>query len=186
MGRRKLAALDVPASDAEAIQTIEEIVTIERSVLEHQLRAEQEIDRIKAARDKAVAELQARRDGLIAAIKSWWEAGGAKRIAKGKRSAELAGAKLGVRKTPPRVKLRKTKLADVVAWLVGSRWIRAREFLRHPAPQLDKPAVIKAAQAEKKVRDTFAERGVEIEQVDEFFVDTELDEEAEREKIAAS
>lgn len=186
MARRKKAeAVRVPADRAEAEEMMAEYVSIERDQMAARLFAEREIDAAKARRDAILTDLETDRAELFAGLKAWWEAGGAAEVGGRNRSAEIANATIGIHKTPPAVKLaRKVKVADVVAWLRNLRWSRAKGFLRTKI-ELDKQAIIKACQADPKVAETFAEK-LTIEQVDEFFIDCGLDEEALKKEIAAS
>lgn len=185
MARRKKQAVHVPATRAEAEDMLRDYVKLERDALEERLMAEREIDRIKADRDALLTDIEAERASLFEGLKAWWEAGGAAEVAGRKRSAELAGATLGIRKTPPAVKFaRKVKAADVVAWLKTLRWTRVREFLRVKT-ELDKQAIIKAVQAEANVAEAFANH-LTVVQCDEFSIDAGLDEEDVRTKIAAA
>lgn len=185
MPRRKKEAIHVPASRAEAEDMLRDYVKLERDALEERLAAERAIDQIKAFRDGALADIEAERASLFEGLKAWWEAGGAAEVAGRKRSAELGSVTIGIRKTPPAVKFaRKVKPADVIAWLKGLRWSRAREFLRVKT-ELDRQAIIKAVQADAHVAETFAGR-LTVEQVDEFFIDAGLDEDAARKAIAAA
>ena len=90
-----------------------------------------------------------------------------------------------IRKTPPAVKLaRKVKASDVLAWLKLLNWPRAGEFIRIKET-LDKQAIIKAVQADSDVAQIFDGR-LTVDQVDEFFIDAGLDEDAARKAIAAA
>ncbi len=185
MARRKKEAVHVPANRAEAEDMLRDYVKLERDALEERLLAERVIDHIKVARDALLTDIEAERASLFEGLKAWWEAGGSVEVAGRKRSAELGSVTIGIRKTPPAVKLaRKVKTADVIAWLKGLRWSRASEFLRVKT-ELDKPAIIKAVNADPEVAETFAGR-LTVEQVDEFFIDAGLDEEAARKAIAAA
>lgn len=162
-----------------------EYVGIERERLLERLAAEDQIDRIEARRDRRLAELEARSKPLFAGLKAWWEAAGRHELAKGRRSAELGGAKIGIRLTPPAVKFRRgIKAADVVAWLRDLRWARAKDFLRTKV-DLDRQAVIKAVQADEEIAAQFAAH-LTVEQVDEFFIDTGLDEEELKKALSAA
>ena len=184
--RKKAEAAIVPANRAEAEAMLQDYVAIERDQLAARLLAEIEIDAIKARRDGRIAELEEERSSIFAGIKAWWEATGAREVAGNRRSAELANAMIGIRKTPPAVKLaRKVKAADVLSWLASLRWSRAKEF-RRVKVDLDRQAIIKAVQADPQIRATFLKVGVSVEQVDEFFIDAGLDEEAVRKEIAAA
>lgn len=162
-----------------------EYVGIEREKALERLAAEEQIDRIKERLDRHLADLDARAKPLFAGLKAWWEAAGRHELAKGRRSAELGGAKIGIRLTPPAVKFsRGVKAADVVAWLRDLRWARAKDFLRTKI-DLDRQAVIKAVQADEEVAARFADR-LKVEQVDEFFIDTGLDEEELKKEFSGS
>lgn len=183
--RRKAAAVAAPASRAEAEEMMRDYVALERDQMAARLFAEREIDAAKARRDAILADLESERAGLFAGLKAWWEAGGAAQVAGRKRSAELANATIGIRKTPPAVKFaRKVKAADVVAWLKRLRWTRATDFLRVKT-DLDKQAIIKAVQQDPGIARMLASH-LTIEQADEFFIDCGLDEDALKKDIAAS
>jgi phage host-nuclease inhibitor protein Gam len=123
---------------------IGEYVAIERDKALERLAAEVAIDRVKQQRDEKLRELEAQAQPLFAGLKAWWEAGGKDQLAFGRRSASVGGAKIGVRLTPPAVKLKRgVKAGDVVAWLGSIRRARAKDFLRIKV-DLDKAAVIKA------------------------------------------
>lgn len=185
MARRKEESVHVPVDAVEAAAMVEEYVEIERNIMLERLSAEAAIDKVKAQRDAAIAALQGEAKPLFGGLKAWWEAGGSILVAGKKRSGELANAKIGIRLTPPAVKLaRKIKLADVVTWLRTLRWIRKKNFIRTKV-ELDKQAVIKAVQAEPKVAEKFAPY-LTVQQVDEFFIDTGLDEDTLKKEIAAS
>lgn len=185
MPRCKQEAIDVPASRAEAEQMIGEYAALERTRLLEELAADEAIAEIKEQLATRRREIEAEAKPLFAGLKAWWEAGGKDELARGKRSAELGAAKIGIRKTPPAVKFaRKVKLADVVSWLQGLRWRRAKEFLRVKVT-LDKEAVIKAIRADAKVEKTFADK-LSVVQIDEFFIDAGLDAETVKKEAAAS
>lgn len=185
MARRKDTAAPAPANAAEATLMLGEYVAIDRDKALERLAAEAAIDAIKAQRDTRLRELESQAAPLFAGLKAWWEAGGKDELAKGKRSAEIAGAKIGIRLAPPKVKLKRgLKAEDVVAWLKGLRWTRAKDFLRTKT-ELDKQAVIKAVLADEDVAFQLAP-SLTVEQADEFFIDTGLDEDALAKEIAAS
>lgn len=186
MPRRKDTAAIAPSDASEATLMIGEFVAIDRDMALERLAAEAAIDVVKAQRDARLRELEAQAAPLFAGLKAWWEAGGKDELAKGKRSAEIAGAKIGIRMTPPAVKLRRgVKLGDVVAWLKDLPFARAADFLRMKV-ELDRQAVIKAvhADADAEAIEMFGPR-LTVEQADEFFIDTGLDEDALRKEAAA-
>lgn len=175
MRRRKAVALAVPTTAEEAVTLIGAYVLAERIALDARLRAEAAIDRIKGDRDAVIAAIDADQKVRFAQLKAWWEAGG-NEAASGRRSAELGGAKIGVRLAPPKVKLVKG-LTDklVVIWLRSLRWSRASDLLRTKV-ELDKPALIKAHAADEEVRDVLGKKGISVIQTDEFFIDCGLEE----------
>lgn len=193
MARKKQAALDVPNSREEAIELATEYVSADRRMLELKVGYELQIDALKSERDRVLAGIAAEQHGRFQALKAWWEAGG-KALAGRGRSATLAGALLGIRKTPPAVKFAKgVKAEAVVKWLssvtwlqVGERhelWLKAKDFLRTKV-ELDKPAIIKAAPKEV-FEDAFA-GWLTVVQADEFFIDTGLTEEDARQRLGVA
>ncbi len=181
MARRKAIALAVPASTAEAAALLADYVAADRKISEVQLVAEQVLDQVKAERDALIALVSAEQPGRFASLKAWWEAGGKDIAGKG-RSAEIAGAKLGVRLTTPAVKFGKGWNGEkVVAWLSNQRWLGKTRFLRKKV-ELDKPAVIKAI-GEPGVAKVFA-KVLTVNQTDEFFIDTGIDREAIAKEIS--
>ncbi len=185
MPRRKDAAVTAPSDASEATLMIGEFVGLDRDIALERLAAAAAIDRIEAQRDTRIRELEAQAKPLFAGLKAWWEAGGKDELAKGKRSAEIAGAKIGIRLTPPKVKfLRGVKAEDVAAWLRGLRWARAKDFLRTKV-ELDRQAVIKAAAADQAIGRFFNAHLI-VDQKHEFFIDTGLDQDEVRQEAAAS
>lgn len=188
MARRKAAAgHQVPTSTREAAELVGDYVALDRKMLRIMLEAQLAIDAIKAARDARLAECAPAQKSWFAAIKAWWQASGAGELAGKKRSAELAGAKLGIRLTTPALKLPKGKTAtqildDLMGWL-GGDFIRTKH-------ELDKEAIIAAlrqplgedASAEQlhDRRVLATELRLTVTQTDEFFIDTGLDEAAIR------
>lgn len=172
MARRKAQAIDVPATLDEARALAAAYVTAERRIVEARLVAEQVIDQVKSERDALIALVSADQPGRFASLKAWWEAGGGEIAGKG-RSAELAGAKIGIRRTTPKVKFRRgTKVETVVSWL--GRVVGGADFLRTKI-ELDKEAVIKAMRSEGPMAEPLTEQGVFVDQTDEFFIDADLE-----------
>jgi len=185
MPRRKKETVHAPQNASEATLMIAEYVQLERKAALERLAAEDAIDKVKAQRDTALREIEVEAKDLFAGIKVWWEAGGNDDVARGKKSAEIANAKVGIRTGMPQVKLaRKVKLGDVVAWLRGLRWSEASTFLRTKVT-LDKEAVIKAVRADPQTKKKFSAH-LTVEQGDEFFIDTGLDDDALKAELAAS
>lgn len=185
MSRRKQTSTHAPANAVDATLMIGELVSIERDKALERLAAEAAIDRVKQQRDARLRELESQVSPLFSGLKAWWEAGGKDELAKGKRSVEIGGAKIGIRLTPPAVKPKRgVKLGEIVEWLGSLRWARAKDFLRTKV-ELDRQAVIKAVQADAKIAETFAAY-LTVEQADEFFIDTGLDEDELKKELSSS
>lgn len=175
MSRRKQPALAVPATDDGAIALIVAYGEVEREIRVSAERADAIVAAANAEHDAFVAEVAPLQRDRFAALKSWWEAGGAARIAGKKRSAELAGAKIGVRLSPPAVKVPKgVTLADLVDWLTGLDWAGKTRFLRTKT-SLDKEAIIAAFRGtedeDTDAQSHFTAKLVRVVQDDEFFID---------------
>ena len=186
MPRRKSESLQLPADRAEAELMIGEYTAIERDRLLEELAADEAISMIKSKLAERRGELDAQAKPLFEALRAWWQGDGNDTIAKGRRSAELGSATIGVRLTPPALKTeRKVTFADVLAWLRTLRWARAKDFLRIKV-ELDKDAIGKAMRSEPDIAKKFAGK-LRIVQSDEFFIDTGLDAESvQKETTAAS
>lgn len=185
MSRRKQAALPVPASQTEAAELCTEYVQDERRMLELRLGYELQIDKLKAERDVVLTGIAARQQHRFAALKAWWEAGG-RGLAGRNRSAELAGAKIGIRTTPPAVKFaRGVKADDIIVWLKKVRWSKASQLLRTKV-ELDKQAIIRCVADNQGEEDMLADQGVTVVQIDEFYIDCGLDEAAIRQRLGAA
>lgn len=175
MARKKAVAIDVPATQATAQALLADYVMADRRALELALGYQVQIDRLKSERDAALGRIADQQKGRFASLKAWWEAGGKALAGKG-RSAELAGAKLGLRLSTPAMKLAKGITAQsITEWL--SRVVGGAAFLRTKI-ELDKQAVIKALQSASPMAGPLGEQGVTVVQTDEFFIDTQLDEAA--------
>lgn len=183
MSRRKQEALEVPASETEAMELLRSYCDGEHAIMALRLSAEGEMGAIARRRDDALAVIAVEQDKRFRSLKAWWEAGGSK-LAGRARSIELTGIRIGLRLTPPKVKFaRGVNALAVVEWLKGLRWARKKDFLRTKT-ELDRQAVIKAALADKAIAATF-EQKLTIVQDDEFFIDAGLDEEAMRKAMVA-
>ncbi len=180
MTRRKAPAIEVPASTADAAALLAFYVGWERQQLKTELHYQVEIDKLKTERDLIVAQIRDNQKGAFASLKAWWEAGG-NALAGKARSAEFAGAKIGIRRTTPKVKfLRGAKAETIVAWL--GRVVGGAAFLRTKI-ELDKEAVIKALRSAAPMAGPLTEQGVLVDQTDEFFIDAGLDPEAIRAEL---
>lgn len=171
MSRRKQPALPVPATDAEAIALVSAYIDVERKIRADAELADHYIAKIKQEHDLLVAEEAPQQKERFAAIKSWWEAGGAARMAGKKRSADVAGAKIGTRLSTASVKMPKgVKIDAIVDWLRGLSWTGASRFVRTKY-ELNKDAIIAAWPDEADTRAVFEGKGVQVSQADQFFID---------------
>ncbi|QUM72170.1 host-nuclease inhibitor Gam family protein [Sphingopyxis granuli] len=171
VSRRKQPALAVPATDEEAIAMIAAYGDVERAIRTSAEKADAIASAAKAEHDTFVAEAAPLQREAFAALKSWWEAGGAGRMAGKRRSADLAGAKIGTRLGNKSVRLpRGTKIDAIVEYLRGLRWMGSSRFVRTKY-SLDKDAIIAAWPDEADTRKVFEDKGVTVDQDDEFFID---------------
>ncbi len=186
MARKKQAALDVPNNREEAIELATEYVSADRRMLELKVGYELQIDALKSERDRIFAGIAAEQQGRFQALKAWWEAGG-KALAGRGRSATLAGALLGIRKTPAAVKFKRGETAKTVIKFIQRLrdlgWEHADRFLRTKV-ELDKQAIIKAI-GEEDVAGVLENR-LTVKQTDEFFIDTGLTEEDARQRLGVA
>lgn len=176
MARRKSQALaDVPQTTEAAIALLDEYRKVERQCLVDRIVADTLVTETKRQLAERLAEREPAQKARFAALKAWWEAGG-KDMAGKKRSAELAGAMIGVRLTPKAVKFAKgVKAEHVIARLKAACWSKIDQVLRVKT-ELDKQAIIKCVAESQGEEDLLKEAGVTVVQTDEFFIDTGLDE----------
>lgn len=176
MARRKSQALaDVPQTTEAAIALLDEYRKVERQCLVDRIVADTLVTETKRQLAERLAEREPAQKARFAALKAWWEAGG-KDMAGKKRSAELAGAMIGVRLTPKAVKFAKgVKAEHVIARLKAACWSKIDQVLRVKT-ELDKQAIIKCVAESQGEEDLLQEAGVTVVQTDEFFIDTGLDE----------
>lgn len=186
MARRKQVALaDVPQTTEEAIALLDAYRQTERANLTDQIVADALITETKTQLAQRIAEREPAQKARFAALKAWWEAGG-KDLAGKKRSADLAGAMIGVRLTPKAVKLaRGVKTDEVIARLKAACWSKIDQVLRTKV-ELDKQAIIKCVTDSQGEEDLLREAGITVVQKDEFFIDTGLDEHEVRARLTQS
>ncbi|UNU43641.1 hypothetical protein EAO27_13590 [Sphingopyxis sp. YF1] len=171
MSRRKQPALPVPTTDEAAIALISEYIDVERRLRLAAEAADEMIAGVKEGLDEIKAEARPEQEQRFAAIKSWWEAGAAQRWAGKKRSADVAGAKIGTRLSNASVRMPKgIKIDAIVEWLRGHSWTGASRFVRAKY-ELNKDALIAAWPDEADTRKLFEDKGVKVSQADQFFID---------------
>lgn len=168
--RKKQAALSVPQSMAEAVAVIGEYAETERRARGIVEAADKAIAAIKSETDAAIAALQPEQNGRFASIKAWWEASG-HTVAGSRRSAELAGAKLGFRLGTPKVKFDKGVSApDVFKAMVKAFPKAAFQRFVETKISLNRKAMI-AARDEIKIAGYLGKLPLQIVQDDEFFIE---------------
>lgn len=169
--RKKQLAMPVPQTQAEAVELITEYVDFERHARTLCESADKAIARIEADRDAVIAAMQPDQDARFASIKAWWEATGHK-IAGPRRSADVAGAKLGFRLGTPKVKIDKgASIPAIVRMIKGIRdgGVMAAKMLDIKTT-LNRKVMI-AARDDVKVAAVIAKLPLQIVQDDEFFIE---------------
>lgn len=107
MSRRKAAAVDAPATRAEAIPLAAEYAQLERHRIGAIARYDAHIDKLKAERDALNAQFDTAQLALLTRLKAWWSSQG-RAETKGKaKSLQLAGVTLGTKIGNPTLKLPK-------------------------------------------------------------------------------
>ncbi|MBX9881228.1 MAG: host-nuclease inhibitor Gam family protein [Sphingomonas sp.] len=162
--RRKAPALAAPATLEEA-----------KAMLARYQHLAARADGVKAAVEEAIANarkveaeqlapLESELRQIFAALKTWWAVAGAE-IAGKRRSAELAGVEIGVRRSPPALKMPKglTMKALIQAMLgkglIG--WLRIKY-------ELDRPGIVATITGNND--HDLAKMGFAAEAKDEFFI----------------
>lgn len=175
MARRKAVPQKAPTTLPEAIACINRYLVIEHTIAAAEEDADIAIASIEATRDKLIAPLAVELDDLFLQLCAWWAVAGHE-MAKGKKSIDLAGAKIGQRMTP--VKLKRPKGiktdADAVPLIeaIVNDFPGAACLLRRTV-KLEKKAIVKMLGATvvgpigERVRAT----GFTTVQGDEFFID---------------
>lgn len=175
MGRRKAVPQQAPTTLPEAIARLNRYLEIEHMIAQSEADADVAIARIEAARDALTAPLQVELEDLFHQLRAWWAVAGVE-MAKGKKSIELAGARIGLRMTTLRLKRPKGVKTDADAVPLIEAIVRdfpgAACLLRRTV-KLEKKAIVKMLGAttvgpiSERVRAT----GFTTAQGDEFFID---------------
>jgi phage host-nuclease inhibitor protein Gam len=167
--RRKQEAVDVPATRAEADALVRAYTMLEHRAGAVRGFAEVQIAKSKADRDVVLALIEGDQSALFKRLKAWWETTG-KDEAKDKRSLDIDGTQIGLRKTTPKLGfLNKMKEADILGWLRKKglpQFIRTKE-------DIDKQALIKALGQRSGCEGSLAnllDEAVEVTQKDEFYI----------------
>lgn len=163
--RRKAPRQVAPQTIGEATAVLADYADILLGVEELRADADASIAAIEAERDRMVAPLEQRAKDLFLQLRAWWGVAG-EELTEGKRkSIELAGCLLGLRTTPPSLKL-PAPAEEAAAILMNAGWgglCRARI-------SVDKPAVLKAL-GEEATAAPIAALGFQAVQKEEFFID---------------
>jgi len=148
MARRKAAHQEAPQTLEEAIDLLATYSDILLGVEELSADATASIAAIEAERDRMVAPLEQRAKDIFLQLRAWWAVAG-DTLTEGKRkSLELAGCQIGVRTTPPSLKLPpKTNAEAAGALLVAAGFAQ----LCHHKVEVDKPAVLKMLASEERL-----------------------------------
>lgn len=175
MGRRKAAPQKAPTTLPEAITCLTRYLVIEHTIAQAGADADISIATIEATRDELIAPLQVELDDIFLQLRAWWAVAG-NEMAKGKKSIDLAGAKIGQRMTP--VKLKRPKGlktdADAVPLIeaIVNDFPGAACLLRRTV-KLEKKAIVKmlGSTAVGPINQRVREAGFTTVQGDEFFID---------------
>lgn len=182
MARRKSTAQPVPQTTEEAVALIGDYARCEHMIAAAELLAEAVIADAKAQRDSAIARIEAEQKPRFLALKAWWEANQAK-VSPNARSAEIGGAKIGIRLSPPKLKLPKGKKSDAVIALLRALPARMGYAVMRVKYEIDKPAIISLLRRPPEndgLPDRLKAAGFVVDQVNEFFIDTKADGDAPR------
>lgn len=175
MGRRKAAPQKAPTTLDEAIVCINRYLVIEHMIGQSEQDADIAIARIEAERDKLIAPLQVELEDLFHQLRAWWAVAG-EEMSKGKKSIELAGAKIGLRMTTLRLKRPKGVKTDADAVPLIEAIVRdfpGAACLLRKKVSLEKKAIVKllGSTAVGPITARVREAGFTTAQGDEFFID---------------
>lgn len=165
--RRTAPKIEAPQTLEAAIALIAEYRDLNDTVEQLNADASSAIAQIEAARDAMAKPLEVRASNLFLQLRAWW-AVAAPELTQGKRkSVPLAGCNIGERTSPPALKLRKIKMADLIEKLLAGKKLPLLRITH----KLDKPTAIKAIQAADENGRFLSELGATVAQGEEFFID---------------
>jgi phage host-nuclease inhibitor protein Gam len=150
--RRKAAAQPAPQTIEEATELLGRYAGMLTQVEQLRANADTSIAQIQALRDTFIAPIEEEAKGLFLQLRAWWGVAGAT-LTEGKRkSYELAGCVLGVRTTPPSLKMpaKKDEAAAAILKDAGLDMFCRVKF------SVDKPALLKEIAAIPQLRETLA------------------------------
>ena len=169
MPRRKSAPVNAPSTLAQATELLGEYANKSASV--EQIRAEYSamIAALQAERDNIIAPVETGLKEHFIALRSWWAVSG-DAVTDGKRkTAEIAGCLVGIRTTPPSLKLPKGAVdGDMIERLYDEH----EEFIV-TTHKLNKSALIAALRVPDGAVAAALETdfGLTTSQREEFFID---------------
>lgn len=183
MGRRKAAPQKAPSTLPEAIACINRYLVIEHLIGQAEQDADIAIARIEATRDELTAPLQIELEDIFHQLRAWWAVAGSE-MAKDRKSIELAGANIGLRMTPLRLKRPKgiKKDADAVPLIEAIvRDFPGAACLLRTKVELEKKAIVKmlCSTAVGPINERVRAAGFATVQGDEFFIDRAAPKEAD-------
>lgn len=164
--RRKGQAQEAPTSRAEAEALIARYASLGALVAMNEANADAAIAELRRTQVDTNTPIEAELKDIFTRLRAWWAVAGDE-IAGKRRSAEIAGVEIGVRKTPPSLKI-SGKVDELIAKLRTLRWAVAARLIRTKY-EIDKPACIEALRNPGNAA-IFADLGVSAVTKDEFFI----------------
>lgn len=165
--RRTAPKIAAPQTLEAAIALIAEYRDLGDKVEELNLETSAAIARIEAERDTFTKPLEVRAALIFEQLRAWWAVAAPELTQNKRKSIALAGCNIGERTSPPALKLRKVKVADLIAKMLAKKMTG---YLRI-THKLDKPNAIKAIQSGNKDGLALGELGAVVVQGEEFFID---------------
>lgn len=160
--RRKSMAQTAPATRAEAEALLIRYADLSAMIAARSAAADAAIAGIRRDCADLNAPLEIELRDIFARLRAWWAVAAAE-VAPGRRSAEIAGAEIGVRRTPPALRI----AGDALAVLA-----RLRDTAMHLVrvkTEIDRPACIDALRDPAQAK-YLAELGLSAVQKEEFFI----------------
>lgn len=140
MSRRKAIRQQAPQTIGEAVDLLAAYSDILLGIEELRADATASIAAVEAERDRMIAPLEIRAKEMFLELRAWWGVAGEALTEGRRRSVELAGCQIGVRTTPPSLRLPPRTNAEAAGALLVAAGLA--ELCRHKV-EVDKPAVLK-------------------------------------------
>lgn len=141
--RRKTTPVDAPATLDEALKDIVRYVEIDTGIEKLAADAKESIAKIKAAHDATAKPLVEEAKGIVLRLRNWWAVAGPAITDGVRKSADLAGVKIGLRMTNPACKTT-AKTDDLAAASLSAAGLH--QFVRIEISP-NKPAILDALSA---------------------------------------